>query len=346
MSQSPDTPSGATATRGNFRQWIIPSLKHCWYLTGPTGSGKSSLAVDIARQVNAEIISLDSMAIYRGMDIGTAKPTSQLRAQVTHHQIDIVDPNQTYSVSNYVTSTHAVVEQIRSRGKNVLICGGTPLYLKSLLRGLFLGPAADWEFRESIEADIQRFGQQVLRDRLSSVDPILAHKLHPNDRRRMIRALEVARVTGMPLSHWQEQFETPAAIAECPSLVLRLERGWLHERINQRVERMLQVGLEAEVVGLLERFGSLSRTASQAVGYREVLERLQQGISLADTTERIRAHTRQFARRQEIWFRGLSELQPLVVTPEVATEELVQQAVAFFERYPQRPAVPSPPRGN
>lgn len=333
MTEATDTPNGDHLSDWNFNRWVIPPLKNCWYLTGPTSSGKSPLAMAIARQLDAEIISMDSMAIYRGMDIGTAKPPLEHRQAIPHHQLDIVEPTELYSAANYVMATHKIADEIRARGRHVLICGGTPLYLKSLLRGFFVGPEPDWEFRESIQVDIQRLGLDVLRQRLMQVDPLLAHKLHPNDSRRMIRGLEVARVTGQPLSHWQEQFEVPAKIDECPSLVLKLERAWLHQLINDRVQRMVDTGLEAEVAELIAKHGQLSRTASQAVGYREMLARLDTGASLAETVELIRAHTRQFARRQEIWFRGLSELQPLPLPQGGSPLDLADQAVAFFRQF-------------
>jgi tRNA dimethylallyltransferase len=313
-----------------YSKWIHPPLRDAWYLTGPTSCGKTPLAIGLAERLNAEIISLDSMAIYRGMDIGTAKPTQEQMAQVPHHLVDIVDPTESFSVSNYVQAAHAAAADIRARGKRVLVCGGTPLYLKSLIRGLFLGPAADWEFRGAIEQDIEQHGVEPLRTRLTQVDPLLAHKLHPNDHRRMIRALEVARVTGRPLSHWQEQFETPAPRSEFPVAVLRLERSWLHQRINMRVEAMLKRGLKDEVVHLLAQYGQLGRTASQAVGYKEMLAHLQAGPSLEETTTLIKAHTRQFARRQEIWFRGLSELQGVVLTPESSTLETMDSIANIF----------------
>jgi len=313
-----------------YSKWIHPPLRDAWYLTGPTSCGKTPLAIGLAERLNAEIISLDSMAIYRGMDIGTAKPTPEQMAQVPHHLVDIVDPTESFSVSNYVQAAHAAAADIRARGKRVLVCGGTPLYLKSLIRGLFLGPAADWEFRAAIEQDIQRHGVEPVRTRLAQVDPLLAHKLHPHDHRRMIRALEVARVTGRPLSHWQEQFETPAPRSQFPVAVLRLERSWLHQRINLRVESMLERGLKEEVVQLLTQYGQLGRTAAQAVGYKEILDHLQAGASMEETTELIKAHTRQFARRQEIWFRGLSELQGVVLTRESSMVETMDCIANIF----------------
>lgn len=336
MTQSNQPETVIPATVDDYSQWIVPTLRNCWYLTGPTSSGKSSLALGIAQATDSEIISMDSMAIYQGMDIGTAKPTVEQRLQVPHHQIDIVAPNETYSLSTYVAAAHRIATEIHSRGKNVLICGGTPLYLKSLLRGLFLGPAADWDFRESIQKEIKSFGIDALRSRLSQVDPLSWHRIHANDSRRMIRALEVARITGRPLSHWQEQFDVPAKVQDCPSLVLKLDRSWLHSLINERVKRMLDNGLEQEVEHLLDQYGSLSRTAAQAVGYREILAQRETGVSTEETIELIRAHTRQFARRQEIWFRGLKELTALSMHPESMPESLIQQAVDFYRQYPQR----------
>ncbi len=310
-------------------QWVLPPIENCMFLTGPTSSGKTRLAIELAKRLDADIFSLDSMAIYRSMDIGTAKPSPQQRAEVTHHLLDIVDPTESYSVSSYVTRAHELAAKVLGSGRRVLFCGGTPLYLKSLLRGLFLGPEADWEFRDSVEKDIEKYGEEAFRDRLMQVDPLLAHKLHPHDHRRAIRALEVARITGRPLSHWQQQFETPSR--KCPVAVLQLDRAWLHERINSRVDAMLIEGLVEEVKQLQASYTELGRTARQAVGYREVLEHFEGGTTIEEMTELIKAHTRQFARRQEIWFRGLSELQGIKVTTESSVETLADAAIKIFE---------------
>ena len=169
----------------------FPPLVNCWYLTGATASGKSRIGLCLAQRLHAEIISVDSMAVYQGMDIGTAKPSTQDRELVPHHLIDLVPPSQPFSLAEYLSAAHRVVEEIHGRGKQVLFVGGTPLYLKSLVRGVCEGPPADPEFRREVEAEVERVGLQALRERLEQVDPLSATKLHPHDKRRMIRALEV-----------------------------------------------------------------------------------------------------------------------------------------------------------
>ena len=169
----------------------IPSfepVEDCWFLTGPTASGKTGIGLELAERIGAEIVSLDSMALYRGMDIGTAKPTAEQRRRVPHHLIDIVNPDTEFSLSQYVAAAHQVVAQIRQRGCEVLFVGGTPLYLKALLRGLYPGPPADWQFRQEIEEELKFVGIEALHTRLQQVDPLAAARLHPHDKRRIIRA--------------------------------------------------------------------------------------------------------------------------------------------------------------
>lgn len=261
----------------------------------------------MAERLDADIISLDSMAVYQQMDIGTAKPTTQQRQIVPHHLLDVVSPDTDFSLSQYVNEAHLAIGRIRQAGRQVLFVGGTPLYLKSLLRGIYEGPPADWGFREQIEKELEEAGVESLHQRLAQVDPLTAHRLHPHDKRRIIRALEVHKITGQPISHQQEQFDEGRPADKCRVFVLGWPRPTLHSRIEQRVEAMFASGLVEEVQQLLEQYQSLSRTASQAVGYREVIEMLQKGTSLEATIERVTIRTRQFARRQETWFRSLSE---------------------------------------
>jgi tRNA dimethylallyltransferase len=303
----------------------FPPLTDCWYLTGPTASGKTAIGLELAQRLNAEIISLDSMAVYRGMDIGTAKPTPAEQTAVPHHLLDMVDPTYDFSLAEYVELTHKTVREIRSRGRDVLIVGGTPLYLKSLLRGLYQGPPPDWEFRRAIEQEVQQVGLEALRQRLEMVDPLSARKLHPNDLRRMIRALEVYKVTGQPISHQQTQFDEALSPEKCKVFTLAWPREELHRRIDERVDAMFAAGLVDEVRGLVAKFGQLGRTASQAVGYREVLQHLDGEFDLPTTIERVKFATHQFARRQETWFRGLQECRSLPQQPGRPPSDVAQE---------------------
>ncbi|MEX0819699.1 MAG: tRNA (adenosine(37)-N6)-dimethylallyltransferase MiaA [Pirellulaceae bacterium] len=292
-------------------------IRDCWYLTGATASGKTSVGVELAKLLNAEIVSLDSMSVYREMNIGTAKPTNEQRAEVPHHLLDVVAPNEEYSLSQYIRDAHRVIAEIRSRGREVLFVGGTPLYLKALLRGVYPGPPADWEFRDRIEQELESVGIGALHARLQQVDPLAASKLHPHDKRRIIRALEVYKQTGRPLSHEQTHFDD-IPHEQCKAFVMAWPRPTLHLRIEARVDRMFQMGLVDEVKHLLDRYGNLGRTAAQAVGYREVIEFLGQVQELPATIAQVQARTRQFARRQETWFRSLAECEfvPLEEAPD------------------------------
>lgn len=296
---------------------MIESIETCWFLTGATATGKTAVAIELARQLDAEIVSLDSMTVYRGMDIGTAKPSPAEQAHIPHHLLDIVDPADEYSVAQYVEDAERTVREIRARGREVLFVGGTPLYLKSLVRGLFEGPPANWELREQIEEELEAVGQAALHERLQQVDPLAAAAIHPHDTRRMIRALEVFRATGEPLSHQQLQFDDGRRAEECRVFVLRRERKELHQRIEGRVEAMIDVGLVDEVRGLTAGGKQLGRTARQAVGYQESLAHLAGECDRAQMIERIKVRTRRFAKRQGTWFRSLSECRFVDVAGEV-----------------------------
>lgn len=303
----------------------------CWFLTGPTASGKTSAALVLAERIGAEIISLDSMAIYRGMDIGTAKPSLEQRSQVVHHMIDILDPNESFSVAEYLARAHRIVDEIRQRGNKALFVGGTPMYLKVLLRGIFGGPAADWEFRQQVEEQIELHGKQALHRQLAMVDPVSAHKFHPNDIRRVTRALEVYHLTGEPISHQQQEFASQNKSNKKFVFQLSWPRDVLHQRIEKRVVAMFEAGLVREVQQLLESYQELGRTALQAVGYREVLEHLKGERDLDETMQQVVYHTRRFARRQETWFRGFPECQQVTMTNEMTAEEVVDTIIDLVE---------------
>ncbi|MGI9456661.1 MAG: tRNA (adenosine(37)-N6)-dimethylallyltransferase MiaA [Aeoliella sp.] len=274
--------------------------------------------------MGAEIVSLDSMAIYCGMDIGTAKPGRAEQAAVPHHLIDVVDPPQEYSVAQYLGAAKQVVANIRSRGHEVLFVGGTPMYLKCLLRGLFDGPPANWEMRQQIQEEADGLPPGVLHERLGQVDPLAAAHIHPNDTRRLVRALEVFRSTGEPISHQQMEFEESCPAEACRVFVLQRDREEQRERIEARVDTMLAAGLVDETDGLTSNGKPLGRTASQAVGYREALDFLAGDLDLVTMTTKIKTRTRRFAKRQRTWFRSLSECRFV----ELAGEEDVEQVTA------------------
>jgi tRNA dimethylallyltransferase len=305
----------------------VPPALDCWYLTGPTAAGKTGVGLELAQLLEADVISLDSMAVYRGMDIGTAKPARDQQRAVPHHLIDILDPDEEFSVSNYVEAAHRKIVEIRRAGREVLFVGGTPMYLKAMLRGLYQGPPADWQFRRDVEQEARRVGIEALHERLSQVDPLSAAKLHKNDVRRIIRALEVYKITGAPISHQQWQFDEGVPGDRCRVFVLGWPRGSLHRRIDARVEWMFSAGLIDEVRGLLDRFGALGRTASQAVGYREAITHVHGDISREEAVRLVRVRTHQFARRQETWFRSLSECRRVEQDERVGAAEVARRLV-------------------
>lgn len=297
----------------------------CWFLTGATASGKSRVSIELAKLLDAEIISMDSMAIYRGMDIGTAKTPLSERKEIPHHLIDVRNPDETFSTSQYRDACFEAIDSIRGRGKEVLFVGGTALYLKTMLRGMFEGPPADWDFRKEVEAEIADSGGEMLHERLQMVDPVAAHNIHPNDHRRLIRALEVFKVTGKPISHWQMEFDQGHPAEQCKVFAMRHTRDVLHDRIGARVTWMFQQGLVEEVKTLLQTYDELSHTAAQAVGYREVIEFLGGDRTEEETHEKVLIRTRKFARHQETWFRNLKECQWLDLTADYDAAETAKR---------------------
>lgn len=283
-------------------------------LTGPTCSGKSQLGIDLAQKLGAEIISMDSMALYRGMDIGTAKPQAAQRSIVPHHLIDVLDPWESASVAWWLDQAAAACRAIEARGHRTLFVGGTPLYLKALLCGLFEGPPADSTVRARLTQIAQSEGALGLHERLRAVDPVSAERLHVNDVRRVIRALEVWELTQRPLSDWQQQWRRHQQ-THTPALprVLWLDgpRTELYARINARVELMFAQGFVEEIRKLNDLPRPLSREAAQAVGYREILAMLNGRATQAETIASIQRRTRQFAKRQMTWLRHMPNCLPV-----------------------------------
>lgn len=280
-------------------------------LTGPTGSGKSAVALDLAARLPLEIVSVDSAQVYRGMDIGTAKPTQAERAAVPHHLIDIRDPAERFSAGDFVREALAAIGGIHARGRIPLLVGGTMLYLRALHRGLAVLPAASEEIRRSIEERARQRGWTALHAELAAVDPEAAARIHPNDPQRIERALEVYEHTGRPISSWQrstvgteERFEWRRH-ALVPS-----DRAWLNERLARRFEHMLAQGLHAEVARLHAR-GDLraEHSSIRCVGYRQLWGCFEAGVPRAEATNQAIRATCQLAKRQLTWLRADSGLE-------------------------------------
>lgn len=273
-------------------------------IIGSTASGKSALALELARRIGADILCVDSMTVYRGMDIGTAKPSAAERAEIVHHLLDVADPTESFTAARFVELADGVIASATKRNVPLICVGGTPMYFKTLFEGLFEGPSADAVLRERLMAE----PLDVLYARLSKVDPEAITRIHGNDQRRIVRALEVYELTGKPISdhqrEWGVQVRHPATW-----LGIRWETETLNRRINARVKQMMQAGWLEEVRGLLERFGTLSKTASEATGYAELIAHLRGEMSFEDVFEQIKIHTRQLARRQTKWFRRFPDVR-------------------------------------
>ena len=305
-------------------------------LLGPTASGKSALAVQVAERLPVEIVSMDSALVYRGMDIGTAKPGAALRARVPHHLIDLIDPDQTYSAGRWREDAVRTVLEILEKKKLPLLVGGTMLYYRALTAGLDALPQADAGLRAEIEAEAARRGWPALHAELAMVDPKTAQRLAPNDAQRIQRALEVWRITGKPLSalHGAAAKDLPF---EVKGLALIPERALLHERIEARFDAMLRAGLIDEVTNLKKKYRlSAAMPSMRAVGYRQVWEYLEGRYDRETLREKSVAATRQLAKRQLTWLRSFRDLVRLdaggAQDPAVALHLLLDESRQLLGR--------------
>lgn len=303
------------------------------FIFGCTGSGKGSLGRELAQRTGGEIISIDSMKVYRRMDIGTAKPSLEVRQQITHHLIDVAEPSEEFSVARYVELADEAILDIhqRNKSKNIFVVGGTPLYVKALTEGLFEGPGADENVRNQLLEQIQNDGLDQLFEKLKQVDSEAANRIHPNDQRRIVRALEVYELTGKPISDLQEQWNQQKTRYECQFIGVRREREDQNQRTNERVRRMIEAGLVQEVQSLLDEPNPLSETAKKAVGYAQIIDHLQGNSTLADAIELIKISTRQLAKSQRTWFKRFLDTDWIDVqadtTVEAVADELLQRQI-------------------
>lgn len=317
-------------------------------LLGTTATGKTAAALALAPLISAEIVSIDSMQVYRRMDIGTAKPTPAERAAARHHLIDVVEPSESFSVARFVELADAAIADITARGKSVLAVAGTPLYLMGLMYGMFDGPSADESFRAALRERAAREGTPALHVELTATDPAAAARIHPNDLKRIERALEVHRLTGRPLSAMQTQWD--AAHLRYPAVVvgIRREKEDTSRRINHRVRQMIDAGLFDEVRSLLgeqrdettpspfkgEGRGEgapLSEQARQAVGYAEILAHLRGECSLDDAIEQIKINTRRLAKHQRTWFRKFPMTQWVDVREDEPDESVSRRLLEMIQ---------------
>jgi len=296
-------------------------------LMGPTASGKTALAVAMAQALNAEIISVDSALVYRGMDIGTAKPTLLERGGIVHHLIDILDPSEAFSTGQFRSQALALMADIQQRGKLPLLVGGTMLYFSALTQGLAQLPVADATIRNRLDQDLLTLGKAVLHQRLAEIDPIAAARIHVNDPQRIQRALEVYEISGKPLSSFfQDDQATELPFKLIKLIIAPLQRATLHQTIAERFKRMLAQGLLEEVQALQQR-GDLNETmpAIRCVGYRQAWSYLQGEYDFAEMQEKAIVATRQLAKRQFTWLRKEQNACHL----ETTATDLLAQALQY-----------------
>jgi len=335
-------------------------------ILGTTASGKGRLAFDLAEALGGEIISIDSMKVYRRMDIGTAKPPKEVRQRIKYHLIDIVEPSDSFSVAAFLDAAISTIEQIKSRNKPIIAVGGTALYIKALLYGLFEGPGTNEQIRNELRIRAEIEGLSGLYQELTKVDPVAAQKIHQNDAKRIIRALEVYQLTGKPISSFQRQWgqdrrqETEDRRQKTEDrrqktedrrqkkhnwsiIGLRREKTEENKRINARVKKMLADGLVDEVKSLLApdkgirgqaEEKPLSKQASCAIGYAEIIEHLAGRTTLEDAIELIKINTRHLAKGQRTWFKTFKNINWLDIQPEESSEEILDRVKSLLILHP------------
>ena len=277
-------------------------------IVGPTAVGKSELALELSARIGGEIVNADSQQVYRYLDIGTGKPSISDRARIRHHLIDVVNPDEEFNAAMFRQLATEIIWQIQERKRNVVVCGGTGLYLKALTRGLFQGPGQAAEIRRKFEEEIGRSGLGALYRRLVDLDPTVTSSIHPNDRQRTIRALEVYELTGKRLSEWQREHSFQEEPFQVLKIGLNRERGELYDLINWRSDRMIRDGLLEEVRGLTGKDYGLDLKPLRSVGYLQ-MGRVLRGVQvLADALEEMKQETRRLAKRQLTWFRADREI--------------------------------------
>ena len=303
-------------------------------IAGPTASGKTALAVELAKELNGEVVSCDSMQVYKRMDIGTAKPTAEEMQGIPHHMLDVAQAWEDFSVSRYCNQAAPIVDDIIAQGKTAIIAGGTGLYMDSLIRGNDFAPFPSTGVREALEARAEAEGIQPLLEELAQVDPESAGRLHPSDRKRIIRALEVYREAGITITeHNRRTREVPPKYRPVWLGLDFSDRAALYRRIDRRVERMLEAGLLDEIRSLLESGIPETCTAMQAIGYKEFLPVLRGERGLCDAAAEVCQSSRRYAKRQLTWFRRNPNMHWIAREEDGAPDEIIRQARQILQEF-------------
>jgi len=299
--------------------------KKVLFLVGPTGIGKSEVAVILAKKINAEIISCDSMQLYKGMNIISSKPTSKMRKGVKHYLIDEVSPEKEYNVATYRKKGLGLIKKIHQKNKIPLFAGGSGLYIKTVIDGIFPGVNKNEKIRKNLYRLLHCYGKNYLYKKLQKVDPISANKIHPNDLRRIIRALEVYKLKGMTISQLQPRRKGIMDKYRVEIIALVIRRDLLYEKINKRTQKMFQQGLIDEVKNLLNK--NLSLTARQAIGIKEIKGYLEGKYSLEEAKNILARNTRRYAKRQLSWFRQDKRIKWIKITRADTTNNIVKKII-------------------
>ena len=294
-------------------------------ILGVTASGKSRLGFDLAKMLDTEIISIDSMKVYKRMNIGTAKPDIQRRRQVKYHMIDTVEPSEAFSVASFLEDANNIIDSITAQNKPAIAVGGTALYIKALLYGLFEGPPADPQIRNDLQKLADADGLANLHKQLSEIDPEAAQRIHPNDAKRIVRALEVFKLTGKPISSFQKQFDSNNQSDDWTIIGLRREKEIESKRINLRVKKMVEAGLVDEVKSLLAEDKPLSKQAACAIGYAEIISHLTGHLSLEDAVELIKKNTRHLAKHQRTWFKTFKNINWIDIRKDQDADDVLEE---------------------
>jgi tRNA dimethylallyltransferase len=311
------------------KEWLLLEKRKLVVIIGPTAVGKTKLSIDLAHRLDGEIISGDSMQIYKGMDIGTAKINEEEMEGIRHHLIDIKNPDEDFSVAEFQATVRPLIEQISNQGKTPMIVGGTGLYIQSVLYDYqFTENPSDPEFRSRLENELKEKGEQAIHQQLERVDPESASKIHPNNSRRVIRALEVFHCTNKTMSEYIQSQEQEL-LYDVALIGLTMDRGVLYERINRRVDLMVNQGLIEEVKQLYHS-GIRNTQAIQAIGYKEIYDYFDGKISYDDAINQLKQNSRRYAKRQLTWFRNKMDVNWFDMTPPIKHDEMVDEIFTYI----------------